>query len=78
MRVAGLLNEVRKPDVHAPNCSVTEWGALKPWLVKSVKESDSKVPDHSTHLQRALTRYGGTEQDMATVDEDKEVRGRGT
>ena len=46
--------------------------ALKPWLVGSVKESDCKVTDCSSHVEHVLTKSDGkVEKDTVTLDEEK-------
>ena len=45
---------------------------LEPWLVGSVKESDCKVTDCSSYVQRVLTKSDGkVEKDTITLHEEK-------
>ena len=44
---------------------------MKPWLVKSVKESDCKVTDNGSHMKHVSTKIDGeVEKDTVTPDEE--------
>ena len=50
----------------------SEFGAFTPWLVRPVKESDCKVIDYGSHVQRILTRIDGiVKKHVVTLDEEK-------
>ena len=52
--------------------TASEFNASKPWLVMLVKESDCKVTDYGSHVQRVLTRTGGNvEKHIVTLNEEK-------
>ena len=83
MTVDLYLNSVAIPDVLCDSLFTTlELGTLKPWLVRSVKESDRKVADCGSHVQLVVTRGDNkVEKDTVTLDEEKgqnHVRGRRT
>ena len=49
-----------------------EYSACKSWLVRFVKESDCKVTDYDSHVQRVLTRSDcRVEADIVTLVEEK-------
>ena len=55
-----------------PFFTASDFGASTPWLVRPVTESDCKVTDYGTHVQRILTGIDGkVKKHVVTLEEEK-------